>query len=54
MTEQVLGLLALDDLPLVHDRDPVADRCHRQKIVRDEEDPHAEFPAEVGEQPQYL
>ena len=54
ITEEVLGFLTLDDLSLVHHRHSVADSCNRQKIMRDEENPHAEFPAEPCKQLQYL
>jgi hypothetical protein len=54
MAEDILGFLALDNLSLIHHRNPVADRCDRQKIMRDEENSHAKFVAKCREQLQYL
>lgn len=50
VAKDIWGLLALNDLALVHDGHPVADGSNRKKIVRDEEDSHAEFLAEGGEE----
>ena len=49
-----MGLLALDDLSLVHHRDSVADGCDRQKVMRDEENSHAKSFTEPRKQLQYL
>lgn len=50
ITEDFLGPLTLDNLPLVHDRNTVANGCDREKIVRDKEYSHTQFPAESGEE----
>jgi len=54
IAEDTLGFLAFDDLSLVHHRNPVTDGRDRQKIMRDEENSHAQFVAKGGEQLQYL
>src|ERR1700731_4056733 len=54
MLEEGLRLLAFHNLPLVHHRNAIADRRDRQKIMRDEQDPHSQPAAERRKQRQNL
>jgi len=54
MREQLVGRADLDDLPEIHDGDPLRDVAHDAKVVGDEQECQVEFPLQAREEVEYL